>query len=327
MDFGLCSLVEYAIIAIIIVQIYRLIKADGDLTLMWAEKFGSKPCALSGDVVWITGASSGIGEYLAYELAAAGCKLILSARRVDELERVKKQCIMGGPLREEDILVLPLDMREFSTHKDAVDIVLKHFNRIDVLVNNAGRSQRAQWDKIEIEVDRQMFELNVLGVVNLTRAVLPHMYEKKKGHIVVTSSVAGKLGAPMSGTYTGTKHAIQGYFEALRVEGAEHQIDITLVCPGPVFSELLQHCYTDSKDKEFGQDMDPSTENRMTTARCAELMAIAMANKLDEVWISTHPVLLFIYLFQYFPWFARKIGKRIGLKRLAKLREGRGGAK
>merc|ERR1711976_370518 len=98
------DLVQVLAVIYIVVQLVRLVVADGDLTLMWKERFGKKPDTLRGKVVWITGASSGIGEYLAYEVAKIGCKVVLSARRTDELERVKKQCLMNGPVTDKDVL-------------------------------------------------------------------------------------------------------------------------------------------------------------------------------------------------------------------------------
>ncbi|XP_050406980.2 dehydrogenase/reductase SDR family member 7 isoform X2 [Patella vulgata] len=314
---GIIIIILYAV-----VQLIRIILADCDLSLQYAQYMGTSTyTALAHKVVWITGASSGIGEYLAYELAQAGCKLVLSARREDELNRVKKQCLTSGPIKEEDILVLPLDLLKFDSHKDAVDKVLQNFNKIDVLVNNAGRSQRAAWIETDIEVDRQMFELNVLGTLSLTKAVLPKMVEQKSGHIVVISSAAGKLGAPNSGSYTGSKHALHGYFESLRIESALDNIEITMVCPGPVFSNILATAFTEENGKMLQGQMQQG-EKRMSTSRCAALTATAIANKLDEVWISPQPVLIFMYLFQYMPTIARRIGVKMGVKGIKKLREG-----
>lgn len=308
-------------VALPVLVVVWILLSDCDMTLQWASKFGRKIDSLHGQVVWITGASSGIGEALAYQLASAGCRLVLSARRTEELERVKKQCLLCGPLREEDLLVLTLDSTKFETHAAAVDKVLEQFKQIDILVNNAGRSQRASWADISLEVDRQMLETNVLGVLSLTRCVLPHMIQRRAGHIVITSSVAGKLGAPFSGSYTGSKHALHGWFETLRVEGYEHNIDVTMLCPGPVFSRLLEQAYTAEPGKVVGGSMHKG-EKRMETNRCAYLCAVAVANRLDEAWISLQPVLMGLYLSQYMPSFYRKRMKAIGMKQLLKLREG-----
>ncbi|XP_062599259.1 dehydrogenase/reductase SDR family member 7-like [Saccostrea cucullata] len=310
------------VVAIYSVLFVLILIGDCDLYLQFAEKFGKKPNVLKDKVVWITGASSGIGECLAYELAKAGCKLCLSARREKELARVKKECLLRGKVKDEDILVLPLDVLKFETHSQATQHVLKHFSKIDILVNNAGRSQRALFEETSIETDREVLELNVLGVLSLTKQVLPHMLERKEGHIVVMSSIAGKLSAPNSASYTGSKHAIQGWFSTLAVETFDQNIAVTLLCPGPVFSNLLDTAFTGKPGEELKEKMS-SSDKRMSTARCAELCSIAIANRLSEAWIALNPVLLFTYGFQYFPNLSSVIAKRMGLKMLKNIREGR----
>jgi dehydrogenase/reductase SDR family protein 7 len=161
---------------------------------MWAERFGLKPDVLKGQVVWITGASSGIGRHLAYHLARVGCRLVLSARSSDDLENVRTECLATGCLNDSDILVLPFDITDNPSHAKATEKVINTFGQIDVLVNNAGRSQRAWIVDTELAVDREMIELNVIGQISLTKCVLPHMIERHCGQIVVTSSLAGKTG-------------------------------------------------------------------------------------------------------------------------------------
>ncbi|ELT96525.1 hypothetical protein CAPTEDRAFT_143106 [Capitella teleta] len=291
----------YSFLAYLVVQLVRLIFADADLNVLWKEKFGKRPDTLKGQVVWITGSSSGIGEYLAYELAKAGCKLVLSARRIKELERVKKQCLIYGPISDEDILVTSLDVADLSSQERAVEVIISHFGQVDILVNNAGRSQRAMICDTSIEVDQEMINLNVVGQISLTKAILPHMRKRKTGHIVVTSSLAGLMGAPFSASYALTKFALHGWFESLRFEGFSENIKVTMICPGPVFSNLLKNCFTGQK----GQVQMGSNEKRVTTQRCAALMATAIANQMDEVWITRQPLLLLTYFAQYFPSICR----------------------
>ncbi|XP_063425597.1 dehydrogenase/reductase SDR family member 7-like [Mytilus trossulus] len=309
-------------VALFFIQIIRIFFSDCDLHLQWYCKFGETPASLKGKVVWITGASSGIGEALAYKLSSVGCKLILSARREDRLKQVKDHCLKQNPgIGTKDILILPLDLLDFGSHANAVEVVLKYFKKIDVLVNNAGRSQRALWENTSLEVDKAMLNVNVLGLLSLTKCILPQMIKQNYGRIVITSSLAGKLGAPGLGSYSGSKHALHGWFEALRIEGYNYNIDVTMVCPGPVFSEALLHAFTESGEKTLGVEMKP-TEKRMTAERCAYLMSVAMANDLDEVWLSGNPELFFLYLYQYFPTITRRLGRRIGAKRVKKLQSG-----
>ncbi|RUS83044.1 hypothetical protein EGW08_009183 [Elysia chlorotica] len=214
-----------------------LLMSDADVSLVLKEKYGKQPASLSGKIVWLTGASSGIGESMAYCLAESGCKLILSARRKEELDRVKKACLASATnkMKEEDIFVLPLDLVDFESHTQKVQEVLEYFSRVDILINNAGKSQRALWMDVELSVDRMLYEVDVLGPVSLTQALLPHMIERKEGHIAVVSSLAGKSGVSGMRSYCGAKHALQGYFDSLRIEVASDNIDVTIICPGPVF--------------------------------------------------------------------------------------------
>lgn len=161
--------------------------------------------------MWVTGASSGIGKELAKILASHGVKLVLSARNLRELELTKQECfqLSGGLLKSEDILVLPMDMLKFSYHQDCFNRVISHFRALDIIVNNAGRSQRAEWNKTDINVDRELFELDVFAVIHLSRLAVNYFEQNSiKGQLAVTSSTAGLVGAPNSGSYTGAKHAI-----------------------------------------------------------------------------------------------------------------------
>jgi len=299
--------------------------SDCDLTLKLAERFGAPLSSLQGKVVWIIGASTGIGEYLAYELVANGAKVILSGRRQTELIRVKNQCLVIGEkngLRETDILLLPFDVSQIELHQSYFDKVLSHFGSLDILINNAGRSQRAEWQDIEMKLDREMFDVNVFGLLSISRTVLPHFLTRKSGHIVVTSSVCGKVGAPFSATYNATKHALHGYFETARTELYSKGIAVTMLLPGPTFSDLLSACATSKYGEKLGNKMNEN-DRRMKTDRCAYLSAVAIANKLDEAWISINPVLFLLYVAQYAPSIARSYFARFGVRQAMKLRDGR----
>lgn len=112
-------------------------------------------------------------------------------------------------LDDKDVLVIPMDITDFESHKKHFRHAVGHFGHVDILLNNAGRSQRAIWDNIELAVDKQLFDLNVFATINLSRVALDHFNRRGSGHIAVVSSIAGVLGAPYSGSYTGSKHAIQ----------------------------------------------------------------------------------------------------------------------
>ena len=172
---SLVAILSFACILVVLLLIYNV---DADLTTTYYDKFGKSlgknridrlinyavrfivafiPGSLKGQVVWITGASSGIGEQLALQCAEIGSKLVLSARSIDKLEEVKRNCIKNG-LSKDDVLVLQLDNTKFEDHKSSFDRVLDHFGRLDVLIHNAGVSQRARWEFIDLDVDRYMFD-------------------------------------------------------------------------------------------------------------------------------------------------------------------------
>ncbi|XP_076244356.1 dehydrogenase/reductase SDR family member 7 [Calliopsis andreniformis] len=312
------------LIVIIYYLIYFIIPwfLDSDIKLAYHEKFGKPISSLRGQVVWITGASSGIGEYLAYVLGDAGCKLILTARRKEELERVKATCLERNPnLKNSDVEVLPMDICDIDKHETAFKHIISHFGKLDILVNNAGRSQRAKWENIELSVDKEMFDLNVFSQVALSRLVAKYFFEVGAGHIVVTSSVAGLGGIPYSATYCGTKHALHGYFNSFVTENAQKNIAVTLVCPGPVHSNILSEACTEKSGQKYDLKMVENPKHKLRTERCAVLMGIAIANKLQEVWISKSIIIQLIYLIVYYPNLGRWVTKQLGKASLQHLRD------
>lgn len=314
-------------IVIIALCIFGFSKLDCDLYLSFLDYFCSGPAYtnhLRGQVVWITGASSGIGEYIAYQFAKLGCKLVLSGTNESRLADVKTKCLSENPnLSSADVMCLSFDITDFSAHKSSMEKVLASFKQIDILVNNAGRSQRASFEKIDILVDEDMFKVNVFGPVNLTRCVVNHWIRtNQKGHVVVTSSVAGIAPAPFSCTYSGTKYALHGYFETLRIE-AHKYVKVTLLCPGPVFSRILETAFTGEPGVIVNQSHKPDSR-RMSTERCAKLCLTAIANRVSVAWISIQPILTACYANQYVPGlFTFFITRFMSDENLMKLREGK----
>ncbi|CAD5123147.1 DgyrCDS11517 [Dimorphilus gyrociliatus] len=271
--------------------------ADADLLTLYYERFGLKADSLRGKVIWITGASSGIGEYTAYELSKVNCSLILSARRKSELERVASKCRTLGPV---DVVVLPLDVTDATSQKNCFDKIIEQFGRIDVLYNNAGRSQQADALKTELKADHDIFDINFIYCISLAKIVLNHMKEIGSGQVAFTSSIAGKLGSPRQAMYCATKHALHGWVAATRFELGETDIILQLLCPGPVVSDIRKCSFTEVSGKEFGGE-DPNAKKKMSTERCAKLMVVAVANKIGESWITKQPILLVTYIGQYIP--------------------------
>lgn len=296
-------------------------RADGDLTLLWAEWQGRRPeRELTNKVIWVTGASSGIGEELAYQLSKLEVSLVLSARRVHELERVKRKCLENGNLKGKDIFVLPLDLKDVSSHEAATKAVLQEFGKIDILVNNGGRSHRSLCLETNTNVYRELIELNYLGTMSLTKCVLPHMIERKQGKIITINSILGVFYAPLSTAYCASKHALRGFINSLRSELTTYPgIVLSNICPGPVQSDIEKNCLTTDITKTLGTNGDQSF--KMVTSRCVRLILISMANDLNEAWISEQPFLLTTYLCQYIPSLAWWIIKTIGKKRISNFKK------
>lgn len=229
-------------------------------------------------VIWLTGASSGIGEALAHEFARQGARLILSARRGAELERVKKICVANGARRENAAAsvpyVLPLDVADLETIPHKAQEARAVFGRIDMLVNNAGISQRGRVAETEMLVLQRVFQVNFFGAVAMTKAVLPDMLERRAGHIVVVSSLMGKLAAPKYAAYAASKHALQGYFDCLRAEVARAGIKVTVILPGFVQSEISKNSL-DAQGNPRGKAY--SVRNAMRAEVAARKMARAIA--------------------------------------------------
>lgn len=199
---------------------------------------------MKNKVVWITGASSGIGEALAYAFSAAGARLLLSSRRTEELERVKQQCAYPQQAR-----VLPLDLLDIPSFEERVKEALGAFGQVDIMIHNGGVSQRGLVLDTELSVHRQLMELDYFSYVALTKALLPHFAGRKAGHFVVMSSVMGKIGTPMRSAYAAAKHALHGFFDCLRAEVAAMNIQVTVLTPGYIQTNIAQNALTKDGSK------------------------------------------------------------------------------
>ena len=187
-------------------------------------------------IVWITGASSGIGAELAKIYSHRGIKLILSSRNVRALERVKSECYYP-----ENIKILPIDLNNFYAAPVLVKKAYKIFGRIDILINNAGVSQRSLIVDTQFDVFKKLIEINYLGTVALSRALLPFFLKQGFGHYVVVSSVMGKYGSPFRSGYSAAKHALHGFFDVMRMEHQKDNIDVTIICPGFVRTPIAMN--------------------------------------------------------------------------------------
>lgn len=219
--------------------------------------------------VWITGASSGIGEALALRFAQSGANVVLSARRESELQRVAGRC-RGAGGSDDQVLVLPLDVTDWQALPGAVQSVLDRFGGIDLLVNNAGVSQRSLCEDTDMAVYRQLMEVDVMGQIALTKAVLPHMLERGAGHLAVTASVAGKVGVPLRTGYCAAKHAVMGFFDALRAEVEDRGITVSTIVPGFIRTDVSRNALS-ADGSAFGE-LDGDIAEGMDVNDCAEVI-------------------------------------------------------
>ncbi|MES2811970.1 MAG: SDR family oxidoreductase [Bacteroidota bacterium] len=246
---------------------------------------------LNDRIVWITGASSGIGEGLAYELAKKNCKLILSGRNISELERVKANCNTTTEM-------LPFDLSDFDNAKENVAKAIAIFGKIDVLVNNGGISQRSLIVETDFAVDKKLIEVDYLAVVALTKALLPHFIKNKSGHFVAVTSLMGKFGSPYRSGYCGAKHAVHGFYDVLRMEHQKDNIDVTIICPGFVQTNLAKKSLTGDGSPQNVDDV--ATKNGLPVSVFASRMVKAIENQKFEAYIGRKEV-LGVYLKRLFP--------------------------
>ena len=252
-------------------------------------------------VVWITGASSGIGEAVARAFNTAGATVLVSSRRREELERVKGTCTFP-----EKVHVFPLDLTQTSSIETVSNEVLSKFE-IDVLFNNGGISQRSLTAETSIDNDRKIFEVNYFGHVQMTKAVLPQMLKRKTGHIVTISSLTGKWGFYLRSAYSASKHALHGFFDSLRMEVEDEGIQVTLITPGFIATEISKHAL-DKSGKPTGE-MDNNQAQGISSEECANQILAGIAAGKREFGVGGKE-LRALFLHRYFPNVFRKILKK-----------------
>lgn len=254
-------------------------------------------------VIWITGASSGIGEALAVLCAGQGARLVLSARREVELQRVR----MRTGLSDRDVLVLPFDLSDTSPASGLAAQVMNHFGRIDVLVNNGGVSQRSEVLQTEEKIERQLLEVNYFAQVNLAKAVLPYMLRQKSGQIVVISSIAGKFGFYLRSSYSAAKHALHGYFESFRLEYEKKGISVLIVCPGKISTQVSINAVNGAGGRHNA--MDPSHKNAMTAEACARQILKAAKQGKSEILVGGKETLM-VHFRRFLPYLFNKLVRK-----------------
>ncbi len=248
---------------------------------------------INGKTVWITGASSGIGEALTYALAAKDCNLIISSRKEVELRRVKSTC--HNP---EKVRIIPLDLGMTETMAQKASEAVAAFGGIDILINNAGISQRSYIIDTKLEVYEKLMAINYLGTLAITKALLPHFIARQAGHFVTVTSLMGRFGAPPRSGYCGSKHALHGFFDVLRMEHEKDGIDVTMICPGFVDTNIARNALTADGSAQ-GID-DAENKNGLPVDLFAKKMISAIERKKFEAYMGGKEV-MGIYLKRFFP--------------------------
>ncbi len=259
---------------------------------------------IKNKILWITGASSGIGEAIAIEAAKIGAKLIISSRNADKLKKLEIKCLQYT----KDCMVLPLDLEKLDNADDLIAKILQKYSGIDILINNGGISQRSLITETPIKNYRKLMEINFFGSIILTKSVLPLMKAQNYGHIAVTSSITGKFGFPLRSGYAASKHALHGFFETLAFEVAQYNINVTIVCPGRIYTKISENALT--KDGLNYGKMDQGQAFGMSSQQCAKKYLSAIKKNRKEVYIGRKEIFM-VYLKRYIPSVFRKIASKV----------------
>lgn len=259
---------------------------------------------LEGKVVWVTGASSGIGEALAYALAREGAFPVLSARNVEKLSEVRDNCLKSTS----KCWIFPIDQIKTNDLGKTVCEVLKETGRIDALINNAGISQRSWAKDTPVKIDRKIMEINFFSTITLSKLVLKHMLENRAGHLVVISSITGKFGFPQRTAYCASKHALQGYFESLRTELVDENIKVTIVSPGRINTSISENALT-ANGQPYNQ-MDAGQANGMSAEKCAERIVMAIKHEKKDILVGGNERMM-VYVKRFLPSLFYKLVLRI----------------
>ena len=255
--------------------------------------------------VWITGASSGIGEACAYRYAAQGARLILTSSSAERLENVAEKCREAGATQ---VVVLPYD---FSSNDDIEALVQSAWDAtegIDIVMLNAGISQRTNVEDTSMEMVRKIMEVNYFAPVAIAKEILPMMLKRGGGKIAVTTSIAGRFGFPLRCGYSSSKFALYGFFETLQAEYYDSGIRVTIVCPGRVQTNISRYAL-DKGGKPHGV-MDPGQAGGMTAEAAARIITRAIAKEKKEVLVGRKELLM-VYIKRFFPGLCAMLARKI----------------
>lgn len=255
--------------------------------------------------VWITGASSGIGEACSYLYATKGASLILTSSSREKLEQVAAKCKECGA---GDVVILPYDLQNPAEIASLVKSAWDTFSGIDVMFCNAGISQRTSVEDTSMEVVRKIMEINFFAPVAMVKEVLPYMVNTGGGHIAVTSSIAGVFGFPLRCAYSSSKHAVYGFFETLQAEYYNKGIQVTIVCPGRVQTNISLNSLAKGGEK-YGK-MDPGQATGLDVNKAAKKIVKAIEKGKREVLVGKKELIM-VYIKRFFPSLCSRLARKI----------------
>jgi short-subunit dehydrogenase len=255
-------------------------------------------------IVWITGASSGIGEALVYAFIKKGAIVIASSNEPAELERVMNSC--DG--KSEQIICVPFDLSDTSGIDDLVAEQIKRRGQIDYLLNIGGISQRATITETPMWLDRKIMEINYFGTIALTKAVLPYMIKQQSGYILATSSISGRFGFPLRSAYSASKQALHGFFETLLIENKKNNIRSSVIIPGRVRTKISFRALN-GDGKEHGK-MDDGLAKGISPEKAAKIIIRGIERNKREILVGGSELFI-LFIRRYMPFLFFRIADKI----------------
>lgn len=245
-------------------------------------------------VVWITGASSGIGEALLYRFVNLGARVVASSNQPAELVRVRNNCGDKSSM----VHNVPLDLANSSDFEKTAGEVASEMGSIDYLINLGGVSQRATILETPLWLDRRIMEINYFGTIALSKAVLPYMIKNGGGHILATSSISGRFGFPLRSAYSASKQALHGFFETLHIENSKFNIRASVIIPGRVKTNISVNALT-ANGTEHGK-LDPGQAKGITPDKAALKIVKGIRRNRREILVGSSELLM-LYIRKFFP--------------------------
>lgn len=255
--------------------------------------------------VWITGASSGIGAACACKYAAEGARLVLTSSSAERLEPVAQKCRSLGA---SEVVVLPYELGNPEGIEELTANAWSAVGGIDIVMLNAGISQRTNVEDTSMEMVRRIMEVNYFAPVAIAKAILPRMVERGGGKIAVTTSIAGRFGFPLRCGYSSSKFALYGFFETLQAEYHNAGIRVTLVCPGRVQTNISLYAL-DKGGKPHGV-LDPGQKGGMSAERAAQIIVRAIAKGRREVLVGRKELLM-VHIKRFLPGVCARLARKI----------------